>query len=103
MFSFLIGSLLVSVVGILIAFDMNMYPTMGFNWLLYGVVVMIISGIGSQLGLIAGALSLAIMQHVFAYYIGSQWMDAIAYILLILFLIWKPLGISGKQLKKTEI
>jgi len=101
--AFLIGSLLVSVVGILIALDVNMYPTMGFNWLLYGVVVMIISGVGSQWGLIAGALLLATIQHVFAYYIGSQWMDTIAYMILILFLLWKPLGFSGKQLKKTEI
>jgi len=101
--TFLIGSFLVSVVGILIAFDVNMYPTMGFSWLLYGVVVMIISGIGSQWGVIAGALLLATIQHVFAYYIGSQWMDTIAYMILILFLIWKPLGFSGKQLKKTEI
>jgi branched-chain amino acid transport system permease protein len=30
-------------------------------------------------------------------------MDAIAYIILIIFLIWKPLGFSGKRLKKAEI
>ena len=101
--AFLIGSLLVSVVGILIALDVNMYPTMGFNWLLYGVVVMIISGVGSQWGLIAGALLLAIIQHVFAYFIGSQWMDTTAYMILIFLLIWKPLGFSGKQVKKIEI
>jgi branched-chain amino acid transport system permease protein len=42
-------------------------------------------------------------QHLAAYYIGSQWMDAVAYIILILFLIAKPLGFSGKRLKKIEI
>ena len=98
-----IGSALAAVAGILIAFDTDMRPTMGFSWLLYGVVAMIIGGVGSNWGLVGGALLLATSQHLVAYCIGSQWMDAVAYIILILFLIWKPLGFSGKRLKKVEI
>jgi branched-chain amino acid transport system permease protein len=101
--AFAYGSVLAAVAGILIAFDTDMMPTMGFNWLLYGVVAMIIGGIGNNWGLLGGAFLLATAQHLSAYYIGSQWMDAIAYVILILFLIWKPLGFSGKQLKKVEI
>jgi len=101
--AFGIGSALAATAGILIAFDTDMRPTMGFNWLLYGVVAMIIGGVGSNLGLAGGALLLATAQHLAAYYIGSQWMDAVAYIILILFLIAKPLGFSGKRLKKIEI
>jgi branched-subunit amino acid ABC-type transport system permease component len=103
LWAFGIGSALAAVAGILIAFDTDMTPTMGFNWLLYGVVAMIIGGVGSNWGLIGGALLLASAQHLAAYYIGSQWMDAVAYIILILFLIVKPLGFSGKRLKKIEI
>ncbi|MDR2581164.1 MAG: branched-chain amino acid ABC transporter permease [Fibromonadaceae bacterium] len=103
LWAFGIGSALVAVAGILIAFDTDMRPTMGFNWLLYGVVAMIIGGVGSNWGLVGGALLLATAQHLAAYYIGSQWMDAVAYIILILFLIAKPLGFSGKRLKKVEI
>jgi branched-subunit amino acid ABC-type transport system permease component len=103
LWAFGIGSALAAVAGILIAFDTDMTPTMGFNWLLYGVVAMIIGGVGSNWGLVGGALLLATAQHLAAYYIGSQWMDAVAYIILILFLIAKPLGFSGKRLKKIEI
>lgn len=103
LWAFGIGSALASVAGILIAFDTDMTPTMGFSWLLYGVVAMIIGGVGSNWGLIGGALLLATAQHLSGYYIGSQWMDAVAYIILILFLIAKPLGFSGKRLKKIEI
>lgn len=101
--SFAIGSALGSVAGILSAFDTNMTPTMGFNLLLYGVVAMIIGGVGSYKGLIGGALLVASAQHLAAYYIDTKWMDAVAYIILILFLIWKPLGFSGQRLKKVEI
>ena len=101
--AFGIGSALAAVAGILSAMDTNMTPTFGFNLLLYGVVVMIIGGVGSTRGLIAGALLVATAQHLAAYYIDTKWMDAVAYIILILFLLWKPLGFSGKQLRKVEI
>ncbi len=103
LWAFGIGSALAAVAGILVACDTDMTPTMGFNLLLYGVVAMIIGGVGSNWGLIGGALLLATVQHLAAYYIDSKWMDAVAYIILILFLVWKPLGFSGKRLKKTEI
>jgi branched-subunit amino acid ABC-type transport system permease component len=103
LWAFGIGSALAAVAGILIAFDTDMRPTMGFSWLFYGVVAMIIGGVGSNRGLVGGALLLVTAQYLTAYYIGSRWMDAITYIILILFLIAKPLGFSGKRLKKVEI
>jgi len=101
--AFGIGSALAAVAGILSAMDTNMTPTFGFNLLLYGMVAMIIGGVGSTKGLIAGALLVATAQNLAAYYIDSKWMDAITYIILIMFLIWKPLGFSGKRLKKVEV
>jgi branched-chain amino acid transport system permease protein len=101
--AFGIGSSLAATAGILSAMDTNMTPTFGFNLLLYGVVAMIIGGVGSTRGLIAGALLVATAQHLAAYYIDTKWMDAVTYIILILFLIWKPLGFSGKRLKKVEV
>ncbi len=101
--AFAIGSALAAVVGILSAMDTNMTPTFGFNLLLYGIVAMIIGGVGSTKGLIAGSFLVAAVQHLAAYYLDTKWMDAVTYIILILFLIWKPLGFSGKRLKKVEI
>ena len=98
-----IGSALAAIAGILVSLDVDMTPTMGFNLLLYGVVAMIIGGVGSIRGLVFGALLLASAQHLTAYYFDSKWMDAITYVILILFLIWKPLGFSGKRMKKVEL
>jgi branched-subunit amino acid ABC-type transport system permease component len=101
--AFGIGSALAAIAGILSAMDTNMTPTFGFNLLLYGVVAMIIGGVGSTGGLIVGSLLVATAQHLSAYYIDTKWMDAVTYIILILFLIWKPLGFSGMRLRKVEI
>lgn len=101
--SFALGSGLAACAGILIAADTDMTPTMGFNWLLYGVVAMIIGGMGKMRYLFLGALLLATAQHLSAYYLDSKWMNATAYIILIIFLYIKPYGFSGKQIKKAEI
>ena len=101
--AFALGSALASIAGILSVMDTNMTPTFGFDLLLYGVVAMIIGGVGSTRGLIAGSLLVATSQHLAAFYLDPKWMDAVTYIVLILFLIWRPLGFSGKRLKKVEV
>lgn len=101
--SFVLGSGLAACAGILIAADTDMTPTMGFNWLLYAVVAMIIGGLGKMRYLLLGALLLATAQHLSAYYLDSKWMNATAFIILIVFLYFKPYGFSGQRIKKAEI
>lgn len=103
LFTFVAGSLIVGLAGIIISLDINLSPGMGFNLLILGIVAMIIGGHGSFTGLIFGSIIISIAQHLSSLYISSKWMNAIAYLILIGLLIWKPLGLSGKQLKKTEI
>lgn len=103
LWSYLIGSFFAAIVGLLIAYDTGMYTTMGFSLLFYGIVAMIIGGIGSNKGIIIGSLFLSAIQHLVSYTWGAQWMDAITYFILIIFLIFKPKGFGGAQLKKTEL
>jgi len=98
-----VGTALVAVAGILIAADTDMTPTMGFNWLLYGVVALTVGGLGKIRYLVLGALILAIAQHLAAFYLDSKWINATAYIILIVFLYFRPYGFSGKQLKKSSL
>lgn len=98
-----IGSALAALSGVLSALDTDMTPSMGFRLLLSGVIVFIIGGVGSYRGLICGALLLGLAQHIVAYFLDSKWMDAAAFLILIVFLIWKPLGFSGRRLKKVEV
>jgi branched-subunit amino acid ABC-type transport system permease component len=97
------GGLYAGAAGILVGLDTDVTPGMGFQLLLNGVVVMILAGVGNTRGLVGGALLLAAGQDVVAYFISSQWMNAVTYLILIGFLIWKPLGFSGRRLKKVEI
>jgi branched-chain amino acid transport system permease protein len=99
--SFAIGSALAGIAGILVALDVDMTPTMGMNMLLMGVVAMIIGGVGSIWGIVLGSLLLATAQNLAVWYISSQWMDAVAFAILLLFLLFKPEGFMGKRSRKT--
>jgi branched-chain amino acid transport system permease protein len=101
--AFAIGSGMAAIAGILYAMDTAITPAFGFDLLLYGVVAMIIGGTGSSRGLLGGALLVAAAQHLAARFLDTQWMNAVTYLILIFFLIWRPLGFSGKQLKKTAL
>lgn len=98
-----LGSGLAGVAGVLAGLDADLQPTMGFRLLLNGVVVMLIGGIGGIRGFPLAALVLALAQHVAAYFLDAKWMDAIAFCILIGFLILKPHGFSERRLRKVEI
>ena len=101
--AFAIGSGLAGIAGILGAFDTDITPTMGLNALMMGVVVVIVGGIDSIPGIALGALLLGFAQHIGIWIIGPQWLDAIAFAILLVFLILRPQGFFGKRIKKATI
>jgi branched-subunit amino acid ABC-type transport system permease component len=103
LWAFGIGSGLAGIAGILVALDVDMTPTMGMNALMMGVVAMIIGGVNSIPGVALGALLLGMAQQFGAYYISSQWQDAIAFIILFIFLLFRPQGFLGRKVKKATI
>jgi len=101
--SFAVGSVLAGIAGILVALDVDMTPTMGMNMLLMGVVAMIIGGVGSIWGIVLGSLLLASAQNLAVWYISSQWMDASAFVILLIFLLFRPQGFAGKRIRRAEV
>ena len=79
--------------GILIGFDTGIEPLMGLSWLLVAVVAAIVGGIGNIYGGLAGAFLLAFVENFGIWKIAGEWKSAIAFALLILFLIWRPKGL----------
>ena len=97
LYAFSIGSFLAAVAAIMISFDTDMTPTMGFNALVMGVVAVIVGGIGSLPGAALGGLLIGLAQNLGVYWLPSKWQDTIAFVILILFLLFRPYGILGKK------
>lgn len=96
-----ISSIIAGMAGILVTFDVNMNPTMGLNALMLGIVVIFVGGMERISGIVLGALFLGSVEHVGVWVIGSQWQDAIAFIILLAFLLIRPEGFMGKQIRKA--
>jgi branched-chain amino acid transport system permease protein len=101
--SFAIGSALAGAGGILISFETNIEPTMGFNALLKGIIASIVGGIGSLPGSVLGGFFLGLAENLGIWKISAGWKDSIAFAILIIFLIIKPSGIMGKKTEKEHV
>ena len=90
---FFIGSAVAGLAGILVGFDTGIQPTMGLNLLLKGIIAAIVGGVGNIWGALLGAILLGFVENFGIWKISGEWKDAIAFVLLILFLIFRPKGI----------
>ena len=93
---FFIGSSIAGLAGILVGFDTGVEPTMGLSLLLKGIIASIIGGIGNIYGAVLGAFLLGFVENFGIWKISGEWKDAIAFGLLIIFLLFRPQGILRK-------
>ncbi len=101
--SFAIGSALAGAAGILISFETNIEPTMGFSALLKGIIASIIGGIGSIPGAVLGGFFLGLAENLGIWKISAGWKDCIAFLILIIFLLIRPWGFLGTKTEKETI
>ncbi len=93
--SFIVGSSLSGIAGMLLAAETNLHPAMGMNAVLKAIIASIIGGVGSIYGAFLGGILLGLAENVGAWYGQAAWKDAISFGILILFLLIRPHGIFG--------
>jgi branched-chain amino acid transport system permease protein len=95
--SFIIGSAIAGIAGILVGLEQNLEPTMGTNLIIKGFTAAIIGGISSVPGSILGAFLLGFVENFGIWFLPSGYKDAIAFIILFIFLLFRPQGIIANQ------
>lgn len=96
--SFIIGSLIAGIAGILVSLEQNLEPFMGSILMIKGFTGAVIGGITSVPGAIFGSFLLGLVENFGIWYLPSGYKDAIAFMLLFIFLLFKPNGILGKKI-----
>ncbi|MEM9488893.1 MAG: branched-chain amino acid ABC transporter permease [Myxococcota bacterium] len=92
------GSALAGLAGILVGYDLDLRPRMGFQALLMGIVATVVGGLGSIAGAMLGGLVVGMAQHVSAWFLPTQWQYAVTLSVLFLVLMVRREGLLGRSL-----
>jgi branched-chain amino acid transport system permease protein/neutral amino acid transport system permease protein len=92
-----IAGTLIAIAGILYGIETQLRPEMGWIFLLPLFAAIILGGKGSITGALAGGLVLGIAQQVSTLVLIPTYKPAVAFIIMILVLIFRPKGIFGRR------
>jgi branched-chain amino acid transport system permease protein len=96
--TFFIASALGGAAGILIGLEFNSVSVdMGSRIELKGLAIIVLGGMGSITGAVAGALLLGCVETLSVAYISSGYRDAIAFGVMFAVLVFRPTGLLGRR------
>lgn len=97
-FTFFLGGVSACIGAVLISsYYQVVYPNMGVVISMKAFAAAVLGGIGILHGSIIGGLIVGISENLATAFLGGNYRDAIAFIILILVLIFKPVGLFGKK------
>lgn len=97
-FTFFLGGASAAIASVLISgYYQIVYPTMGFMVGLKAFAAAVLGGIGIFHGSIVGGLLIGVSEGLAATWFGSAYRDSVAFIILIIVLIFRPAGLFGKK------
>jgi branched-chain amino acid transport system permease protein len=95
MVTFGLGTALACGAGVLLAPSLYLYPTVGEILVAKCFVIVVLGGLGSVPGAIAGGLLLGLVESLGAVYVSVAYKDTIGFIIFLLVLLFRPSGIFG--------
>jgi branched-chain amino acid transport system permease protein len=95
MVTFGLGTALAGAAGVLLAPSLYLYPTVGEILIVKCFVVVVLGGLGSVPGAIAGGLLLGVVESFGAVYASMAWKDGIGFLIFLLVLLYRPAGLFG--------
>jgi branched-chain amino acid transport system permease protein len=96
--TFAIAAALAAVGGVFIGVAFSITPTTGLDWLLRAFTVIVLGGMGSVGGTLAGGVVVGVAEQLGATWFGPQYHDLVVFSLLVIVLVLRPQGLFGKKL-----
>lgn len=93
-----IGSLLASVSGVLLVWDIGVQPQLGFLIVFFSAVAVAIGGHGYLPGALIGAFVFGILQQLSIWQLDSRWQNGVTFTLVMIILAVRPKGLFGARI-----
>jgi branched-chain amino acid transport system permease protein len=98
---FFIGSLMAGLGSILLAVDFGIDPHGGMAALLISAVAVIVGGVEYFWGAVLGGFMIGLTKALVVWKMSAKWENMIVFILLIVFLLFRPEGILSQKKRKV--
>src|SRR5262249_4134591 len=95
MITFGFGTALAAAAGVLLVPSLYLYPTVGEILIVKSFVIVVLVGLGSVPGAIAGGILLGLVESLGAVYVSVAYKDTIGFVLFLLVLLFRPAGLFG--------
>jgi len=97
-YAFLIGSVLVVPAAILTAATSGLNPAMAHHVMLISIAATIVGGVGSLRGAAMAGMLFGLAENLCLAFVDPQWSEAATFIILFLFIIFRPGGFYGRAI-----
>jgi branched-chain amino acid transport system permease protein len=97
-YAFLIGSVLVVPAAILTAATSGLNPAMGHHVMMISIAATIVGGVGSLRGAAMAGLLFGLAENISLAFVDPQWSEAVTFVILFLFIIFRPGGFYGRAI-----
>jgi branched-chain amino acid transport system permease protein len=92
-----IATALAGIAGVVVVSSYSVTPTGGLSWLLIGIVVMVLAGEGNINAILPAGIILGLVESASVFVVPIQYRQAIALLIFIIVLMFRPQGLFTKR------
>ena len=94
--AFALGTGLAGAAGTLVAIGYSVSPSIGLEWTLKALIVVVLAGLGSMIGTFVGGLVLGVAEAASAAAFGGAYREIVGLVIFVLVLLARPKGLFGR-------
>jgi branched-chain amino acid transport system permease protein len=94
--AFALGTGLAGAAGTLVTISYSVSPSIGLEWSLKALIVIVLAGLGSTFGIFVGGLVLGVAEALSAFTFGGPYREVAGLVLFVVILVARPRGLFGR-------
>ena len=97
MLAFALGTALAGIAGGLVSISYSISPSIGMEWTLKALIVVVLAGLGSLFGSFAGGILLGLAEAMSVVFLGGPYREVVGLMLFLIVLLVRPQGLFGAR------
>jgi branched-chain amino acid transport system permease protein len=95
--AFALGTALAGIAGGLVSVSYSISPSIGVEWTLKALIVIVLAGLGSLFGSFAGGIVLGLAEAASVVFLGGPYREVVGLVLFLIILLVRPQGLFGRS------